>query len=134
MGLIGGCVLGGFACYQYVEVGHVWRLVAFLRLCHGRWHEGRRSVDPGKRLDGQVRLNCVWFVIWFNVVFMLVCVVIGYVCGMMGVQPGQNLGVAKTERRHALLQRCGGLLLFAFFQILFLVCKSITSKTSPLPS
>ena len=133
MGLI-GCVLGGFACYQYVEE---WATFGALLPFSGfAMAVGMKGVGPWTKENasmGKCVWNCVWFVIWFNVVFMLVCVVIGYVCGMMGVQPGQNLGVAKTEGGMLFFNALwvGGLLA-AFFQILFLVCKSITSKTTPL--
>ena len=133
MGVI-GCILGGLACYQYVEE---WATFGALLPFSGfAMAVGMKAVGPWTKQNasmGKCIWNCVWFVIWFNVLFMAICVAIGYVCGMMGVEPGQNLGVAKTE---------GGMLFFnafwvggclaAVFQILFLICKSITPKTTPL--
>ena len=133
MGLI-GCVLGGFACYQYVQK---WATFGALLPFSGfAMAVGMKGVGPWTKENasmGKCIWNCVWFVIWFNVVFMLVCVIIGYVCGMMGVQPGQNLGVPKTEGGMLFFNALwvGGLLAVVF-QILYLVCKSISPKVEPL--
>lgn len=137
MGLI-GCVLGGLACYQYVEE---WATFGALLPFSGfAMAVGMKGVGPWTKENasmGKCIWNCVWFVIWFNVVFAAICIALGYLCGMAGFGSGPEmaaaLGVAKTE---------GGMLFFwafivggllaAFFQILFLVVKSITNKCTPL--
>jgi len=133
MGVI-GCILGGLAIYQYVEE---WATFGALLPFSGfAMAVGMKAVGPWTTKNesmGKCIWNCVWFVVWFNVLFMAICVAIGYVCGMMGVEPAQNLGVAKTEGGMLFFNAfwVGGLLA-AIFQVLFLICKSITPKTTPL--
>lgn len=133
MGII-GCFLGGFAVYQRFEE---WATFGALLPFSGfAMAVGMKGVGPWTKQNasmGKCIWNCVWFVIWFNVVFMAICVVIGYVCGMMGVEPGQTLGVEKTQGGMLFFNAfwVGGLLA-AVFQCLFLVCKAITPKTTPL--
>lgn len=133
MGLI-GCVLGGLACYQYVEE---WATFGALLPFSGfAMAVGMKGVGPWTKENasmGKCIWNCVWFVIWFNVVFMAVCVVIGYVCGMMGVEPAQNMGVAKTEGGMLFFNAfwVGGLLAAAF-QILYVALRGVSAKVKPL--
>lgn len=133
MGII-GCILGGMAVYQRVEE---WATFGSLLPFSGfAMAVGMKAVGPWTKKNenmGKCIWNCVWFVIWFNVVFMAICVVLGYVCGLMGVAPAQNMGVPKTEGGMLFFNAfwVGGLLA-AIFQCLYLVCKSINSKTTPL--
>ena len=127
MGVI-GCILGGLAIYQYVEE---WATFGALLPFSGfAMAVGMKAVGPWTT---KCIWNCVWFVVWFNVLFMAICVAIGYVCGMMGVEPAQNLGVAKTEGGMLFFNAfwVGGLLA-AIFQVLFLICKSITEDHASL--
>ncbi len=126
--------MGGLACYQYVEE---WATFGALLPFSGfAMAVGMKAVGPWTKKNetmGKCIWNCVWFVVWFNVLFMAICVAIGYVCGMMGVEPAQNLGVPKTEGGMLFFNAfwVGGLLA-AVFQVLFIVCKAITPKTTPL--
>ncbi len=133
MGLI-GCVLGGLACYQYVEE---WATFGALLPFSGfAMAVGMKGVGPWTKQNasmGKCIWNCVWFVIWFNVLFAAICIAFGYICGLAGVEEGLTLGVEKTE---------GGMLFFwafvvggllaAIFQILYLVVRKITKKCAPV--
>lgn len=133
MGVI-GCVLGGLACYQYVEE---WATFGALLPFSGfAMAVGMKAVGPWTKKNetmGKCIWNCVWFVIWFNVVFAAICIALGFVCGMLGAQEGACLGVEKTT---------GGMLFFnaflvggilaALFQILYVALKAVTSKVVPL--
>lgn len=133
MGVI-GCILGGLACYQYVEE---WATFGALLPFSGfAMAVGMKGVGPWTKENasmGKCIWNCVWFVIWFNVLFMAICVAIGYVCGMMGVQPGQNMGVPMTEGGMLFFNAfwVGGLLA-AIFQILFIIVRGINKKCKPV--
>lgn len=133
MGII-GCVLGGLACYQYVEE---WATFGALLPFSGfAMAVGMKAVGPWTKQNatmGRCIWNCVWFVVWFNVLFAAICIAWGFVCGMMGAQPGAALGVEKTTGGMLFVYAflVGGLLA-AVFQILYLAIKSITPKCTPL--
>ena len=95
MGVI-GCILGGLACYQYVEE---WATFGALLPFSGfAMAVGMKAVGPWTKNNekmGKCIWNCVWFVVWFNVLFAAICIAIGWICGTVGFN--NNLGVAKTE-------------------------------------
>ena len=95
MGVI-GCILGGLACYQYVEE---WATFGALLPFSGfAMAVGMKAVGPWTKNNekmGKCIWNCVWFVVWFNVLFAAICIAIGWICGTVGLN--NNLGVAKTE-------------------------------------
>ena len=131
MGVI-GCILGGLACYQYVEE---WATFGALLPFSGfAMAVGMKAVGPWTKNNekmGKCIWNCVWFVVWFNVLFAAICIAIGWICGTVGFN--NNLGVAKTEGGMLFVYAflVGGLLA-AFFQILFVCLKKVTKKVTPL--
>lgn len=133
MGVI-GCILGGLACYQYVEE---WATFGALLPFSGfAMAVGMKAVGPWTKNNekmGKCIWNCVWFVIWFNVLFAAICIAFGFICGMLGAEEGACMGVAKTTGGmlffYAFL--IGGLLAL-IFQILYLALKAISPKVAPL--
>ena len=131
MGVI-GCILGGLACYQYVEE---WATFGALLPFSGfAMAVGMKAVGPWTKNNekmGKCIWNCVWFVVWFNVLFAAICIAIGWICGTVGFN--NNLGVAKTEGGMLFVYAflVGGLLA-AFFQILFVCLKKVSKKVTPL--
>ena len=131
MGVI-GCILGGLACYQYVEE---WATFGALLPFSGfAMAVGMKAVGPWTKNNekmGKCIWNCVWFVVWFNVLFAAICIAIGWICGTIGFN--NNLGVAKTEGGMLFVYAflVGGLLA-ALFQILFVCLKKVTKKVTPL--
>lgn len=133
MGVI-GCILGGLAVYQHFEE---WATFGALLPFSGfAMAVGMKAVGPWTKQNesmGKCVWNCVWFVVWFNVLFAAICIVWGFLCGMLGAEPGAALGVEKTT---------GGILFFyaflvggclaAVFQILYVAIKAITPKVTPL--
>lgn len=131
MGVI-GCILGGLACYQYVEE---WATFGALLPFSGfAMAVGMKAVGPWTMKNetaGKCVWNVCWFVVWFNVVAAAICIVFGWILGAVGVEP--MFTVAKTE---------GGILFFyafivggllaAIFQVVFLCIKSVRPKTTPL--
>lgn len=131
MGII-GCILGGLACYQYVEE---WATFGALLPFSGfAMAVGMKAVGPWTTKNetaGKCVVNVVWFVLWFNVVFAAICIAIGFIFGMLGVEPAFT--VEKTTG--AMLFPCAfliGGLLAAIFQLLFVAIKAITPKVTPL--
>ncbi|WP_165172268.1 SpoVA/SpoVAEb family sporulation membrane protein [Adlercreutzia sp. ZJ242] len=132
MGVI-GCVLGGFAVYQYVEEwGDFGALLPFSGFAMA---VGMKAVGPWTKSNekfGKCVWNCVWFVVWFNVLFAAICIAIGYVCGMLGLN-NPVIVVEKTT---------GGMLFFwafvvggilaAIFQLLYIIVQKITPKVNHL--
>ena len=133
MGVI-GCILGGLACYQYVEE---WATFGALLPFSGfAMAVGMKAVGPWTKNNesmGKCVWNCVWFVIWFNVVFAAICIAFGFVCGMLGAEEGACLGVAKTTSHMLFVYAflIGGCLA-AVFQILYVALKVVTPKVTPL--
>ena len=84
MGVI-GCILGGLACYQYVEE---WATFGALLPFSGfAMAVGMKAVGPWTKNNekmGKCIWNCVWFVVWFNVLFAAICIAIGWICGTVG--------------------------------------------------
>ncbi len=133
MGLI-GCVLGGFAIYQYVEE---WATFGALLPFSGfAMAVGMKAVGPWTKANekmGKCVWNVVWFVVWFNVVFAAICIVLGLLCGLGGAQLHADMGVPKTEGPMLFFWAfvVGGILAM-IFQIIFVAVKSITNKVTPL--
>lgn len=131
MGVI-GCIFGGLACYQYVEE---WATFGALLPFSGfAMAVGMKAVGPWttkNETTGKCVWNVVWFVLWFNLLFAAICIVIGFIFGMAGIEP--MFTVEKTTGAllfpYAFL--VGGILA-AVFQILFILLKSVTSKVTPL--
>ncbi len=133
MGVI-GCILGGLAVYQHFEE---WATFGALLPFSGfAMAVGMKAVGPWTKKNetmGKCVWNCVWFVVWFNVLFAAICIVFGFLCGMLGAEEGAALGVEKTQ---------GGMLFFnaflvggilaAIFQILYVAIKAVTPKVTPL--
>lgn len=131
MGVI-GCILGGLACYQYVEE---WATFGALLPFSGfAMAVGMKAVGPWTTKNetaGRCIWNVCWFVLWFNVVAAAVCIVFGAIMGTLGIEP--LFTVPKTEGSMIFVYAflVGGLLA-AIFQVVFLVIKGIRPKTTPL--
>lgn len=132
MGVI-GCILGGLACYQYVEE---WATFGALLPFSGfAMAVGMKAVGPWTMKNesaGKCIWNVCWFVVWFNVVAAAVCIVFGLILGFAGVgEPAFT--VPKTEGSMIFVYAflVGGLLA-AIFQIVYLAIKSVRPKTTPL--
>ncbi len=129
MGVI-GCILGGFANYQIMEKwGDFGCLLPFSGFAMA---VGMKGIGPWTKENapmGKCVWACVWFVIWFNVVFAAICIAIGYLCGMAGIE--MDWGVEKTTGGMLFVWAfiIGGLLA-AFFQILYEVIRKITNKVA----
>lgn len=133
MGAI-GCVLGGFAVYQYVEEwGDFGALLPFSGFAMA---VGMKAVGPWTKSNerfGKCVWNCVWFVVWFNLLFAAICIAIGYACGALGLNENPVFVAEKTT---------GGMLFFwafvvggilaALFQVLYIVVQKITPKVNHL--
>lgn len=132
MGII-GCVLGGLACYQYVEE---WATFGALLPFSGfAMAVGMKAVGPWTKEGasmGRCIWNCVWFVIWFNVVFAAICIALGFACGLAGFRE-PAFTVEKTEG--GMLFFCAfvvGGLLAAVFQTVFVCLRKVSKKVAPL--
>ena len=72
----------------------------------------------------------LWLVIWFNVVGAVSCILLGFVCASLGVEP------AVAAKNTSALVFPGAFLmggvLCAFFQLCFLAAKAITPKAAPV--
>lgn len=121
MGVI-GCILGGFAVYQLVEEwGTFGALLPFSGFAMavgmkmiGPWTNGAstlKAIKPG-----------LWLVVWFNLVGAASCILFGFICGSLGVEPALSVAKNTTALVFPLAFLVGGLLC-AFFQIVFLVVK-----------
>ena len=137
MGVI-GCILGGLACYQYVEE---WATFGALLPFSGfAMAVGMKGVGPWTKQNasmGKCIWDCVWFVIWFNILFAAICIALGYICGMFGAEEGAALGVVKNtaENTAGLLYVYAFLIgggLAAVFQTLYVVLKLFIKKLAPL--
>ena len=131
MGII-GCIIGGFAIYQYFEE---WATFGALLPFSGfAMAVGMKMVNPWTKENATVWQSIwsgLWLVIWFNAVGAVVCILFGWICGMAGVEPA--IVAAPTEGRiifpAAFLM--GGILC-AIFQVVYLVMKAITPKAKPV--
>lgn len=133
MGVI-GCVLGGFAVYQYVEEwGDFGALLPFSGFAMA---VGMKAVGPWTKSNetfGKCVWNCVWFVVWFNLLFAAICIAIGHACGALGLNENPLFVAEKTT---------GGMLFFwafvvggilaALFQLLYIIVQKITPKVNHL--
>lgn len=131
MGII-GCLLGGFANYQIVEEwGTFGALLPFSGFAMA---VGMKMIGPWTKQNasiGKAIWPGLWLVIWFNVVAAVLSILFGYVCGMIGVEPIITVAKTTTAMIFPLAFVVGGLLC-AFFQIVYLVVKSITPKCAPV--
>ncbi len=129
MGVV-GFVLAGFAVYQrFEEWATFGALLPFSGFSMavgmkmvGSWTKGASR--------GKAIWQGLWLVIWFNVVGAIVCIVFGWICGIMGVSPE----VAPKNTTSLVFPGAflmGGILC-AVFQICFLICKAITPKAKPV--
>lgn len=122
MGII-GCVLGGFAVYQLVEKwGTFGALLPFSGFAMA---VGMKMVGPWTKdnaTTGKAIWPGLWLVIWFNLVGAASCILFGFICGSMGVEPGFTVEKNTTALVFPLAFLVGGLLC-AFFQIVFLIVK-----------
>lgn len=132
MGVI-GCILGGFAVYQYVEGwGDFGALLPFSGFAMA---VGMKAVTPwtqGNEKFGKCVWNCVWFVVWFNVLFAAICIAIGFACGALGLD-NHVVTCEKTEGGMLFVWAyiVGGLLA-ALFQLVYLIIGRITPKVTHL--
>ncbi len=131
MGVI-GCVLGGLACYQYVEE---WATFGALLPFSGfAMAVGMKGVGPWTTQNatvGKIIKDIVWFVVWFNVVFAAVCIAIGFAFGMAGIEPLFTVEKNTSATVFPLAFFIGGCLA-ALFQILFVALKGVNKKVKPL--
>lgn len=122
MGII-GCVLGGFAVYQLVEEwGTFGALLPFSGFAMA---VGMKMVGPWTKENastGKAIWPGLWLVIWFNVVGAVSCILFGFICGSLGVEPGFAVEKNTTALVFPLAFLVGGLLC-ALFQIVFLIVK-----------
>ncbi len=132
MGII-GCVLGGLACYQYVEE---WATFGALLPFSGfAMAVGMKAVGPWTKENasmGKCIWNCVWFVVWFNLVFAAICIALGFLCGLAGFgEPAFTVEKTTGGMLFFWAFVVGGLLA-AVFQILFVCLRKISKKVMPL--
>lgn len=128
MGVI-GCILGGFAVYQYVEE---WAdFGALLPFSGFAMAVGMKAIGPWTKSNetfGKCVWNCVWFVVWFNVVFAAICIALGFLCGSTGLHnPLITIEATKGGMLFVWAFVFGGIFA-AFFQIVFILVRRITSK------
>ena len=132
MGVI-GCVLGGFAVYQYVEEwGDFGALLPFSGFAMA---VGMKAVGPWTTQNekfGKCVWNCVWFVIWFNVVFAIICIAIGYLCGLTGLHNPVITAEKTTGGMLFVWAFVVGGILAACFQLLYIIVQKITPKVNHL--
>lgn len=131
MGVI-GCILGGMANYQHVEE---WATFGALLPFSGfAMAVGMKAVGPWTKSNekvGKCVWNVVWFVLWFNVVFAAICIVLGFLFGMAGIEPAFTVEKTTGPILFAYAFLIGGALA-AIFQILFVALRSVTKKVTPL--
>lgn len=131
MGII-GCILGGFAVYQMVEK---WGMFGALLPFSGfAMAVGMKMVGPWTKQHanfGKAVWQGLWLVIWFNAVAAGLCILFGFVCGSLGIQPAITIEKNTTALVFPLAFLIGGLLC-ALFQIVYLIVKSITPKCQPV--
>lgn len=122
MGII-GCILGGFALYQFVEEwGTFGALLPFSGFAMA---VGMKMVTPWTKDKASTLKSLkpgVWLVIWFNVVGAASCILFGYICGSFGVEPLITSEKNTTALVFPFAFLLGGCLC-AFFQTLFLIVK-----------
>lgn len=122
MGII-GCILGGFAVYQLVEEwGTFGALLPFSGFAMA---VGMKMVAPWTNENattGKAIWPGLWLVIWFNVVGAVSCILFGFICGNLGVEPMITTEKNTTALVFPLAFLVGGLLC-AVFQIVFLIVK-----------
>ena len=130
MGVI-GCVLGGLAVYQRLEE---WATFGALLPFSGfAMAVGMKMLGPWTREGASLGASVwkgLWLVIWFNAVGAASCILFGFACASLGVEPA---AVAKNTSAlvfpGAFLM--GGILC-AFFQLCFLAVKALTPKAAPV--
>lgn len=130
MGVI-GCVLGGLAVYQHLEE---WATFGALLPFSGfAMAVGMKMLGPWTREGTSLGASVwkgLWLVIWFNVVGAVSCILLGFVCASLGVEP------AVAAKNTSALVFPGAFLmggvLCAFFQLCFLAAKAITPKAAPV--
>lgn len=122
MGVI-GCILGGFAVYQLVEEwGTFGALLPFSGFAMA---VGMKMVGPWTKENastGKAIWPGLWLVIWFNVVGAASCILFGFICGSIGIEPGFAVEKNTTALVFPLAFLVGGLLC-SLFQIVFLIVK-----------
>ncbi len=130
MGVV-GCILGGFANYQYFEK---WATFGALLPFSGfAMAVGMKMIGPWTKDNagiGKAIWPGLWLVIWFNVVGAVVCILFGYACTMAGVQP---VLAPKVEGAMLFVNAyiMGGILC-AVFQICYLAFKAVYKKAAPV--
>ena len=131
MGII-GCILGGFANYQLVEEwGTFGALLPFSGFAMA---VGMKMVGPWTKQNataGKAVWQGLWLVIWFNAVAAALSILLGFVCGTMGVEPMIAVEKNTTAMVFPLAFLVGGGLC-ALFQVVYLVVKGITPKCKPV--
>ncbi|WP_251213027.1 SpoVA/SpoVAEb family sporulation membrane protein [Adlercreutzia murintestinalis] len=131
MGII-GCILGGLACYQYVEE---WATFGALLPFSGfAMAVGMKAVGPWTTKNAKASkcvIDVVWFVVWFNLLFAAICIAIGFVFGMLGIEPAFTVEKTTGALLFPYAFLIGGALA-ALFQLLFVAIKAITPKVTPL--
>lgn len=131
MGVI-GCVIGGFAIYQYFEE---WATFGALLPFSGfAMAVGMKMVGPWTKQNastGKAIWPGLWLVIWFNVVGAVVCILFGFICGSAGIEPTvAEKTTSNLVFPYAFLM--GGILC-AFFQVCYLAWKAIApQKAAPV--
>ena len=131
MGII-GCILGGFAIYQYFEEWCTFG--ALLSFSGFSMAVGMKMIGPWTKDNatmGKAVWEGLWLVIWFNAVGAIVCIVFGYICGMAGVEPAVSVPPTDPKLMFPAAFFMGGLL-SAIFQICFLIYKAISPKAAPV--
>jgi hypothetical protein len=127
-----GCVLGGLACYQYLEE---WATFGALLPFSGfAMAVGMKGIGPWTKENatlGRVIKDCGWFVLWFNVLFAVICIAIGFIFGKIGFEPLFTVEKTTTNMIFPYAFLVGGLLA-AFFQIVYLAIKSVKPNVTHL--
>jgi hypothetical protein len=132
MGIV-GCVLGGLGLYQYLEK---WATFGALLPFSGfAMAVGMQAVTLWTEKNcsfGKCVWKCVWFVIKFNLVYAVLCIVIGFLYGAIGL----------TEIDWGIQPTTGGMLfvyaflvggiLSALCQFIYITLNRASSKITPL--
>ncbi len=127
MGII-GCVIGGFAIYQYFED---WATFGALLPFSGfAMAVGMKMINPWTKENastGKSIWKGAWLVIWFNAVGAIVCILLGFILESAGVEPAIVSEKNTSNLIFPMAFLMGGILC-AIFQCCFLAFKKIAPK------
>ncbi len=127
MGII-GCIIGGFAIYQYFEE---WATFGALLPFSGfAMAVGMKMLNPWTKdheSTGKSIWRGGWLVIWFNAAGAIICILLGFICESAGVEPAIVSDKNTTNLIFPMAFLMGGILC-AIFQCCYLAFKKIAPK------